>query len=400
MNIAHSPRTFAVAGVALLLVSAGCDFGSHSGYDPYAPTVYEPAPGPSGIGQGYGGGGGGGTSQPTYVPVSVQPGCGNVPDAGLCNGEFLQFCEQGQLYTYSCPDYAMTCGYDAQYDWYDCLSGGGGGTRGGQPAAGTCTVGYEGTCTGDLLTYCQNGQQLVYDCATSGQACGWDPSGQYNNCVDAGTIVDPVDGCGGLSSAGTCSGDLLSYCQDGQIVETDCGLSGNACGLDAATGNFDCVDPGVVVDPCAGIPAEGMCVGNEVAWCDDLGLQRSVCDFGCGWDDAAGYYNCLPDPGPVDACGGIGAEGVCSGDTVEWCESGSLQSQTCTAGCGWNDAQGYYDCLPDGGGQSGDACGDVTAEGTCLDGQTAAWCESGTLQTQSCVGECGWDDANGYYACL
>ena len=68
------------------------------------------------------------------------------------------------------------------------------------------------------------------------------------------------------------------------------------------------------------------------------------CAYGCGWNDAAGYYDCLPEPEPVDECGDITFEGVCGDNSVTWCENGTLQTEECGHGCIFDDENGYYAC--------------------------------------------------------
>jgi hypothetical protein len=44
-----------------------------------------------------------------------------------------------------------------------------------------------------------------------------------------------------------------------------------------------------------------------------------------------------------------GVQGCCdTHGVVHFCQQGSLLTQTCPAGsmCGWNDVAGYYDCVP------------------------------------------------------
>ena len=52
-----------------------------------------------------------------------QSDCGNVDWRGLCVGDTLKYCEEGQLFVVNCNDYGAqcSCGFDAENQFYDCL---------------------------------------------------------------------------------------------------------------------------------------------------------------------------------------------------------------------------------------------------------------------------------------
>jgi hypothetical protein len=54
------------------------------------------------------------------VETSTDP-CDGVTEVGLCDGNDLFYCEEGQLYYIACGDYGLQCGFDAQQGYYDCL---------------------------------------------------------------------------------------------------------------------------------------------------------------------------------------------------------------------------------------------------------------------------------------
>lgn len=322
----------------ILALSAGCEVHTVPDYGPgfHDDVVYtSPAPAPR--------------TPATYTPIGVDSSCGPVSDAGLCDGGVLQFCEQGTLYTYDCYEYGMTCGYDSAQNWYDCMQPG---TTPADPVVVVegCTVGAEGACGYDILTYCDNGLEVDVDCAARGELCDWVPEKGWYDCVDPGfTPIPEPSGCGLLTSEGACAGDVLEYCSGDSITVSDCAASGLTCGYDAAAGYYNCVEPVVVIvddDPCAGVTYEGMCDYDEVVWCESGQLEAKSCAMGCGWDAAAGVYDCLPEEVVVvDECGDIGYEGLCDGDELLYCDNGSLQSQSCAFGCGWDAVNSYYDCL-------------------------------------------------------
>lgn len=289
---------------------------------------------------------------PEYIPDSVEPGCGFVSQAGQCDGEMLRFCENGNTYSYYCPTWNLECGWDTSNDWYECLPYGSSAPPPVIPASG-CSVGFEGTCSLDLLTYCQDDVDVMVDCADRGQVCDWiDDKGWYD-CADPVVVtlpppVDPVPaGCGFVTNEGYCEGDLLTYCDGGDIVAVDCAASGNMCTYDSANGYYNCLEP-VIIDPgpdgCGDITYEGMCSYDELMWCEDGVIETSICDNGCGWNSEQGYYDCLPET-VIDECDGVGYEGYCDGDRLVWCADGALESTMCDYMCGWDDANSYYNCL-------------------------------------------------------
>ena len=81
----------------------------------------------------------------------------------------------------------------------------------------------------------------------------------------------------------------------GQLAEIDCSNDGGTCGLDGATGNNCLYDTDTTASPCGDLTFEGECQGNEVVWCDGTPQQLdcSLSGSTCGFNDQAGYYDCL-----------------------------------------------------------------------------------------------------------
>jgi len=293
-----------------LAILGGCD-PYYTSYDPGPPIVYEepytvpvshvhdPAP------------------ADTFEPVSVSDGCAGVPEVGVCDGEYLSFCDDGTLYSYYCPDFGRLCAWDTEYAWFECLPPG---------------VGTDG------------------------------PSDPVTDPVDT-----PADDCGGVSFEGMCTSDVLTWCDNGTLVTVDCAETGDLCTFDTDVDYYNCVTPEVpsddppvddppvddppvddppVDDPpagCGDLTFEGFCDGDTATWCENDAVQTKTCENGCAFDDENGYYDCLP---AADSdCGDVTFEGEGDGDTVTWCEDGALQSQTCENTCGFDDENGYNTCL-------------------------------------------------------
>ena len=49
-----------------------------------------------------------------------------------------------------------------------------------------------------------------------------------------------VDACEGISRAGACAGDVVTWCNDGDLVTVDCSAHGETCGWNADEGYADC----------------------------------------------------------------------------------------------------------------------------------------------------------------
>jgi hypothetical protein len=89
-----------------------------------------------------------------------------------------------------------------------------------------------------------------------------------------------------------------------------------------------------------------------------------------------------PPDGPV-GCGDITAEGRCIDGRASWCESMELQTEACAGGttCGWDATARGFRCV------TSDPCLGADGYGRC-DGQVATWCESGVLRRRDCAA-CG-----------
>ena len=142
-----------------------------------------------------------------------------------------------------------------------------------------------------------------------------------------------------------------------------------------------------------------------------------------------------PEPEQTDSgCGAVTYEGSCLGDAVQWCEGDMVKTLDCSDSgkqCGFNSAQGYFDCVGastepggssgSGAGGAGEAaggssnggssnggsgefsgCGAVSYEGECV-GNTVEYCENGQVKTIDCAAggaTCGWNDDQDVYDCL
>ena len=123
--------------------------------------------------------------------------------------------------------------------------------------------------------------------------------------------------CGDVTFEGQCDGEVVSWCEDGELMVADCTEIGGHCGWSSEDAFFDCLD---LDDPCTGATFEGTCSddGSTVTWCDDGEVFESDClelERVCGWSEEGGAYDCLEEPGTADepSAGGSSGGGGCGG---------------------------------------------------------------------------------------
>lgn len=204
---------------------------------------------------------------------SSASGCGAVTYEGSCVGDTVQWCEADVVRTLDCSDSGKQCGLNQAQGYYDCLAGsaqtaGQGGAAGGSGAAGggneqaeggsggsaepsACgDVTYEGQCVGDTVEYCEAGAIQTIDCSAGGGTCGWNDSSDVYDCLpgsqgsggsqgDGGSSGN--QGCGPVTSEGTCDGTVLQYCDGGTLATVDCATWSLSCGWDYGNGYYNCL---------------------------------------------------------------------------------------------------------------------------------------------------------------
>jgi hypothetical protein len=204
------------------------------------------------------------------------------------------------------------------------------------------------------------------DCTVQGKACGYDStgtltcqalggsksSGQGNSTGSVGTA------CGTLTYGGTCNGNTIHYCFQGQVVDQPC-----------ASG-FNCV-------------TDGRCGGVGAQCCSGSSTRPYTGGTGSGL-----------------TCNGVSALGACPNPTtLEFCDiTNQLATIPCRPGdvCGWDVTQGLYNCLPGTGITAidngigafcsvGGAAGTCMASANCLGLWTPGYCPGGTIGVGCCT---------------
>ena len=173
----------------------------------------------------------------------------------------------------------------------------------------------------------------------------WGPAWQCpcNECVD-GECVE--DSCGGINYDGCCDGNVLQYCDEGQLAGGDCGDGG--CGWDPNNEWYDCTFQGE--DPSGAKPRDcseytggepNPCAGKECGP-DGQGGTCGECEH--GFECAGGL--CEEKTGPE--CG----DGVCDeGEDCDSCatdcacaEGSECVNGQCLAPCDDECADGEVGC--------------------------------------------------------
>jgi hypothetical protein len=147
-------------------------------------------------------------------------GCGDVTEAGVCDGNTLQFCDGGELIAAPCGS-GTTCGDDYPGSGYKVCnpSGAGAGSDSGsnEPAS--------------------DPSDTPSDNGGGNQPDAGDPG-------DGDINLGPAPaggGCGFVTDIGLCAGGQLMYCSGGAITTVDCQAQGQGCGFDVMNLWFDCL---------------------------------------------------------------------------------------------------------------------------------------------------------------
>ena len=208
---------------------------------------------------------GGGTVDPPQ-------GCGDIDYTGCCDGQTLQWCEEGVLKTINCGQKPQ-CGWEGASGFYNC------GTDG------------KADPSGDNPLLCSGEEVCQPDC--SGKKCGNDGCGGLcgmctpgQSCVDH-QCVAPTSECDGISYEGCCDGQKLKWCEQGQLKVGDCG-SEPECGWDATQSYYNCGTAGEE-DPSGQSPISCDAEPEPVECTPQCG------DFDCGSDGCGGVCGTCPE---------------------------------------------------------------------------------------------------------
>ncbi len=266
---------------------------------------------------------------------STEPGCGGC-GCEACVISKDEYCATDSWDSICATACTEVCGADCpcipDCDGKSC------GSDGCDGVCGECGEGFyctgAGQCSDQCFGSC-NGKECGDD--GCGESCGGCKSGHH--CSDGQCQPD----CDGVPWEGCCDGSTLSYCDGADLVSQDC--EGNpSCGWKGEF--YDCgtdggEDPsGLYTKSCEGY-CEPKC-GENVCGPDGCGGSCGECGEG---------EACLKGECVESSCGGLAYEGCCAVDNVLWwCENAEAKKLDCEGKgpCGWNVADGYYNCATDG----------------------------------------------------
>jgi len=276
---------------------------------------------------------------------------------------------------------------------FDCSGGG---------ACGE--VSFEGCCTGEVLKWCENDQVNEMDCAAAGKpSCGWNAGANFYDCGTDGA-ADPSGThpkeCGGGGPGPVCGNGTCESGESESSCPADCGGGAGDCG-DGVCGsgeNFNSCAADCLQNDCGQHTFAGCCLGELVKWCEAGQLKMINCETNasCGWNADGGFYDCGTD-------GGSDASGqnpkACPGGSSPVCGNGSCEqgetSESCPGDCGSGTAvcgnslceegENAQSC-PGDCGSAGPVCGD----GTCDEGESLLTCPADCATGPTCGdGVCG-----------
>lgn len=156
--------------------------------------------------------------------------------------------------------------------------------------------------------------------------------------------------------------------------------------------------PGAGMEPCGPITEEGQCsnFGTTVSYCDNHLLVREDCAMNdvCGWSGTG--WRCVTRA--TDPCEELSHYGTCDGETARWCDHGTIKTRACDQcmeTCLYLGERIGFDC-----GTDPNDCGELDYLGWCK-GDVSEWCEDGMRQKEDCTAMnkvCRFvDTETGYY---
>lgn len=258
------------------------------------------------------------------------PACDGVTARGECRTDTAVTCDlaSGTLRMVACGALGQKCVIDPDR---------GASCRAPSDVLSCNDVDESGFCdTDDVAYWCDPSAGLEWwDCAAEGKTCQVDKCFMGAGCCPAATT--PMT-CGDLTLQGRCDGQTARFCLNGSPVALDCGALGKSCRVNqCAEGAYCCED----ADPtCDTLGTAGECDGNVARFCTLDGALREIpCDQ---YGKTCGFNTCSRDAAACcsPTCGNVGAEGLCVGDVLNFCESNQVKMTDC--------AQMGLRCVPPG----------------------------------------------------
>ena len=245
-------------------------------------------------------------SGPDCLAPEQANNCGLLPYEGRCAApNLVEWCDDGEVKTLECTG-SDCCGWNAGKGYYSCI----------------------GQCDG-CVDQCEEGESGCSSKGTHSWTCELDGSGcrtrAFSSCFPFACEGGACPaGCGDITDAGVCEGDLLVWCDEEELLRDDCAAAGKACGqvpslggdLGCWEGCLDgcdvegarrCADDGAAVVVCSRDSWGCLSLSTPEA----CGAGEECSDGVCAFPppspepdaDAGAYADGAAEPGPGGDCG-------------------------------------------------------------------------------------------------
>ena len=207
-----------------------------------------------------------------------------------------------------------------------------------------CNWGDANYCDGDYAMTC-NPSSRTWDEKFCEFGCVEYGAGAY--CLQGTTPQLPTDGCGDVPAKGACFGDIAARCdtKTNTLITRDCAAKSLTCGF--SNDHYDCVKSSSPTSPskkykegdaCGKVTGDGLCDGDSLVYCDGGTIHIDSC--GKCAVDRNGRADCVSKYVDGDACGDITDDGICDGSMLVYCDASrnSLRVESCGKGCIVDDA--------------------------------------------------------------
>jgi hypothetical protein len=298
---AARPWTKAAVLLAVLILPGGA----------CVPKDFEEAAGDDYDGEPFGGVARGGTgSMPRGGSSGTGPGCGDITEVGVCVGDVISYCNDGELAGGDCKslDPSCVCAFREEEQINDCICGAGGGGNGGSAGAGG-----------------MGGTAATGGASATGGSAGTGASGGTSGTGGAAGMAG-VGGAGGMCAApGISCMDQADCCSGSQCVSFD-----DAAPLCAA----NCTRNSGCTSGCCTLLSDYSGACGPVSTCGGTGCRP----LGASCDTAADC--CATSSGTAARCVDVGRGGprVCSAPCDEPAD--------CSSMCCVRDSTGIQACAP------------------------------------------------------
>lgn len=287
----------------------------------------------------------------------------DYPNGSQCHGSDILICENGILVVNNCKNgcslvnNVATCSGEIQNDKCGSISS-------------------HGLCDGDVAKRCHNGEKLIVEnCASKNQVCEKLKDTPVQ-CVSKGSGGE----CGGVTTEGTCNGQVLQRCINDGLMTMICGVD-QICVPASATSSAYCKDNGPDTG-CGSVTAKGTCSSNVVQKCVKNRIVATECDSNqvCVVDSSGAYCKANDSD---NKCGDVPATGICKGNSVEKCVDNAVVTSKCSASqiCALGSDGAYCKAK-----EVTSKCGDVPAAGICK-GNSVEKCINNAVVTTVCAND-------------